>query len=89
MSVVRDVSAAKTAEERLQAARAEAEVANAWKDRLLANVSHELRTPLNAILGFAEILGDARTRATRSRPSSANTPRSSTPRPTIFCRWSI
>jgi cell cycle sensor histidine kinase DivJ len=58
MSVVRDVSAAKTAEERLQAARAEAEVANAWKDRLLANVSHELRTPLNAILGFAEILGD-------------------------------
>jgi cell cycle sensor histidine kinase DivJ len=58
MSVVRDVSAAKTAEERLQAAHAEAEVANAWKDRLLANVSHELRTPLNAILGFAEILGN-------------------------------
>jgi two-component system, cell cycle sensor histidine kinase DivJ len=58
MSVVRDVSAAKTAEERLQAARAEAEVATAWKDRLLANVSHELRTPLNAILGFAEILGE-------------------------------
>ncbi len=58
MSVVRDVSAAKIAEERLQAARAEAEVANAWKDRLLANVSHELRTPLNAILGFAEILGN-------------------------------
>jgi len=58
MSVVRDVSAAKTVEERLQAARAEAEVANAWKDRLLANVSHELRTPLNAILGFAEILGE-------------------------------
>ena len=59
MSVVRDVSAAKTAEERLQAARAEAELANVWKDRLLANVSHELRTPLNAILGFAEMLGDA------------------------------
>ena len=59
MSVVRDVSAAKIAEERLQGARAEAELANAWKDRLLANVSHELRTPLNAILGFAEMLGDA------------------------------
>jgi cell cycle sensor histidine kinase DivJ len=59
MSVVRDVSAAKTAEERLQGARREAELANAWKDRLLANVSHELRTPLNAILGFAEMLGDA------------------------------
>jgi cell cycle sensor histidine kinase DivJ len=59
MSVVRDVDAAKTAEDRLRAARADAELANAWKDRLLANVSHELRTPLNAILGFAEILGEA------------------------------
>src|SRR5208282_510853 len=44
--------------QRLEAARAEAELANAWKDRLLANVSHELRTPLNAILGFSEMLGD-------------------------------
>jgi cell cycle sensor histidine kinase DivJ len=56
VSVVRDVTAAKHAEERLEAARAEAELANSWKDRLLANVSHELRTPLNAILGFSEIL---------------------------------
>ncbi len=59
MSVARNVNQAKTAEARLQAARAEAELANAWKDRLLANVSHELRTPLNAILGFSEMLGDA------------------------------
>ena len=59
MSLVRNVTQAKTAEARLQAARAEAELANAWKDRLLANVSHELRTPLNAILGFSEMLGDA------------------------------
>ena len=58
MSVVRNVTAAKTAEQRLEAARAEAELANSWKDRLLANVSHELRTPLNAILGFSEMLGD-------------------------------
>ena len=58
VAVVRDVNAAKTAEDRLLAARAESELANAWKDRLLANVSHELRTPLNAILGFSEILGD-------------------------------
>ncbi|HYC25233.1 MAG TPA: PAS domain-containing sensor histidine kinase, partial [Roseiarcus sp.] len=56
VSVVRDVTAAKTYEENLQAARAEAEYANSWKDRLLANVSHELRTPLNAIIGFSEIL---------------------------------
>ena len=59
MAVVRDVNAAKAADERLVAARAEAEIANAWKDRLLANVTHELRTPLNAILGFAQILSDA------------------------------
>jgi cell cycle sensor histidine kinase DivJ len=59
MSVVRNVDGAKTAETRLEAARADAERANVWKDRLLANVSHELRTPLNAILGFAEMLGDA------------------------------
>jgi cell cycle sensor histidine kinase DivJ len=58
ISVVRNVTDAKTAEHRLEAARAEAELANSWKDRLLANVSHELRTPLNAILGFSEMLGD-------------------------------
>jgi two-component system, cell cycle sensor histidine kinase DivJ len=58
ISVVRDVTEAKDAEHKLEAARAEAELANAWKDRLLANVSHELRTPLNAILGFSEMLGD-------------------------------
>ena len=59
ISILRDVTAAKTMEARLQASRAEAELANSWKDRLLANVSHELRTPLNAIIGFAEILSDA------------------------------
>ena len=58
ISVVRNVTDAKTAEQRLEAARAEAVLANSWKDRLLANVSHELRTPLNAILGFSEMLGD-------------------------------
>ena len=56
ISVVRNVTDAKTAEQQLEAARAEAELANSWKDRLLANVSHELRTPLNAILGFSEML---------------------------------
>jgi cell cycle sensor histidine kinase DivJ len=56
VSVVRDITDAKTYEANLEAARAEAECANLWKDRLLANVSHELRTPLNAIIGFSEIL---------------------------------
>jgi cell cycle sensor histidine kinase DivJ len=58
MSVARDVTQAKVAEAKVETARAEAELANAWKDRLLANVGHELRTPLNAILGFSEMLGD-------------------------------
>jgi two-component system, cell cycle sensor histidine kinase DivJ len=56
ISVVRDVTKAKTYEANLESARSDAEIANSWKDRLLANVSHELRTPLNAIIGFSEIL---------------------------------
>src|SRR5437588_5204536 len=45
------------ANEKAQAARAEAEAANREKDIFLAIVSHELRTPLNAILGWSHILG--------------------------------
>ncbi len=59
VSVVRNVTNAKSHEAALEAACAEAENANSWKDRLLANVSHELRTPLNAIIGFSEILSSA------------------------------
>ncbi len=58
MTAIRDISRAKRHEQELESARAEAERANAWKDRFLANMSHELRTPLNAIIGFSEILGN-------------------------------
>lgn len=39
----------------LNAARSEAESANAVKSSFMANVSHEMRTPLQAILGYSEV----------------------------------
>jgi two-component system sensor histidine kinase/response regulator len=46
------------AEQDAEAARAEAESANAAKSEFLANMSHEIRTPLNGILGMTEIALD-------------------------------
>ena len=56
VTIARDITRARQAEDDVNHAREHAEQASIWKDRFLANVSHELRTPLNAIIGFAEIL---------------------------------
>ena len=56
ISILRDISREKNAEQDRLEALETADRANASKDRFLANLSHELRTPLNAIIGFSEIL---------------------------------
>ena len=54
--IVRDVTAARQAEEQLRQAVAIAQGASRAKSAFVANMSHELRTPMNGVLGIAALL---------------------------------
>ncbi len=63
LAIHRDITALKRQEEHIarerdaaEAARAEAEAANASKSTFLAAMSHEIRTPMNGVLGMMEVL---------------------------------
>ena len=59
LSIIRDVTEKKRAEEqlRIERQRAEgAEIAKKVSEQFLANMSHEIRTPMNAIIGFTDII---------------------------------
>jgi len=59
LSIIRDVTEKRQAEEQLRKEKQRAETAEIAKrvgEQFLANMSHEIRTPMNAIVGFTDVI---------------------------------